>query len=190
MRRRQNGFTLIELLVVIAIIGILAAIVYSAVNSARAKARDARRLHDLRQFQTALALYYDKFNVYPCGDNNWTSGSKYMGVDSSWSPPFLDGGPDNDTCLDDTGLTDQGFITDLIAYNDPLNVKPYQYWYFVDSTRQNYVLTAALEASSMTNDNGFCTNRYEIIYSSDTSWFWANPSGAPYEGKGICAQIE
>lgn len=63
--KKQKGFTLIELLVVIAIIGLLASIVLLALNSARAKSRDAKRLADVRQLITALELYYNDFQGYP-----------------------------------------------------------------------------------------------------------------------------
>jgi len=73
MRRKitQQGFTLIELLVVIAVIGILAAVIMASLNDARAKARDAKRLADLKQVQTALELYRNDNNGYPIG--NWNS---------------------------------------------------------------------------------------------------------------------
>ncbi len=59
MNRNKKGFTLIELLVVIAIIGILATIVLVSLNSARQKARDTRRIGDMRQIALALEMYYD-----------------------------------------------------------------------------------------------------------------------------------
>lgn len=61
----KKGFTLIELLVVISIIGLLSSIVLTSVNSARAKARDARRIADFKQIQTALELFYDSQGRYP-----------------------------------------------------------------------------------------------------------------------------
>lgn len=61
----KKGFTLIELLVVIAIIGLLSTLAVVALGSARVKARDSRRLSDLKQVQTALELYYTDQNVYP-----------------------------------------------------------------------------------------------------------------------------
>jgi len=63
---KSKGFTLIELLVVIAIIGILSSVVLASLNSARLKARDARRISDIKQIQTALELYADSNgSLYP-----------------------------------------------------------------------------------------------------------------------------
>jgi prepilin-type N-terminal cleavage/methylation domain-containing protein len=64
-KTNKTGFTLIELLVVIAIIGLLASIVLLALNSARAKSRDATRLADARELATAMELYYNDNNLYP-----------------------------------------------------------------------------------------------------------------------------
>jgi len=64
-KRGQKGFTLIELLVVIAIIGILATIVLVSLNTARSKARDVRRISDLRQLALALEMSYDDNSTYP-----------------------------------------------------------------------------------------------------------------------------
>lgn len=64
-RAHERGFTLIELLVVIAIIGLLSSIVLSSLNTARIKGRDARRLSDMKQLQTALELYYSDNIAYP-----------------------------------------------------------------------------------------------------------------------------
>ena len=64
IQKKQKGFTLIELLVVIAIIGLLASIVLLALNSARAKSRDAKRIADVREMMTGLELYYNNFGGY------------------------------------------------------------------------------------------------------------------------------
>lgn len=61
----KKGFTLIELLVVIAIIGLLSTLSVVALGSARVKARDSKRLSDLKQVQTALELYYTDKDAYP-----------------------------------------------------------------------------------------------------------------------------
>jgi len=65
MFKNKKAFTLIELLVVIAIIGILTTIAVVALNNARAKARDAKRVADVKQIQTALELYFNDMNRYP-----------------------------------------------------------------------------------------------------------------------------
>ena len=67
MKKTKKGFTLVELLVVIAIIGILAAIGITALSTARLKARDAKRVADLKQIQGALELYFNDKGSYPPG---------------------------------------------------------------------------------------------------------------------------
>jgi prepilin-type N-terminal cleavage/methylation domain-containing protein len=59
------GFSLLELLFVIAIIGILAAVVYGALGSSRAKARDAQRLEDLKNIQLSLEAYFQDKGSFP-----------------------------------------------------------------------------------------------------------------------------
>src|ERR1041384_596604 len=65
VQRARKGFTLIELLVVIAIIGILSTLAVVALNSARQRSRDAKRVSDIRQVQTAVELGYAEVGNYP-----------------------------------------------------------------------------------------------------------------------------
>ena len=83
--RYNKGFTLIELLLVIAIIGLLSSIVLVSLQGARASARDAIRLSDMRQIQLALELYYDSYGRYPLNTDNDCSG---------WDAGY-NGGPDS-----------------------------------------------------------------------------------------------
>jgi len=61
----KKAFTLIELLVVIAIIGILSTLAIVAYQSAQARARDARRLSDVKEITTALSMYLNEASIYP-----------------------------------------------------------------------------------------------------------------------------
>ena len=55
--KNRKGFTLLELIVVIAIISILAVIALPSFTSALKKARDSRRVADLRTVQSKVASY-------------------------------------------------------------------------------------------------------------------------------------
>ncbi len=61
----DKGFTLIELLVVIAIIGLLSTLAIVALNIARGKSRDTKRVADMKQVQKALELFYADNLSYP-----------------------------------------------------------------------------------------------------------------------------
>ncbi|HYC79676.1 MAG TPA: prepilin-type N-terminal cleavage/methylation domain-containing protein [Candidatus Binatia bacterium] len=102
--KKEKGFTLIELLVVVAILGVLASVVMVSANSARVNARDVRRSADLNQIIKGLALYFDKYNKYPC----------HSFPNTSNQPDFL------------KPLVDEKFIGDP---NDPINTGGYVYVY-------------------------------------------------------------
>jgi prepilin-type N-terminal cleavage/methylation domain-containing protein len=78
---KSRGFTLIELLVVIAVIGILASVILVSLNSARGKARNAIRIANLHEIQTALESYYSDNGSYPANPNTdpgfWRSECPY-----------------------------------------------------------------------------------------------------------------
>jgi len=83
---KNLGFTLIELLVVISIIGFLATASLVAFNSARMKARDARRLAEIKSLQKALQLYYNENSSYPISSwlysysPNWLNNSNSLAL--------------------------------------------------------------------------------------------------------------
>lgn len=82
---KEHGFTLIELLVVISIIGLLFSVVAASLSSARIKARDARRIEDLRQIRIALDLFFDSNGYYPQSNCGWDcTGFRYSYNTASW----------------------------------------------------------------------------------------------------------
>ena len=80
--KTKKAFTLIELLVVIAIIGILSTLAVVSLQNARKSARDAKRIADVKQMQTALELYFNDWQTYPAsvtaGESIGTNSVVYM----------------------------------------------------------------------------------------------------------------
>lgn len=70
-KSNKKGFTLIEILVVIAIIGVLASIVMSSVNSARAKAQDASIKANLNSLRIQAAVYRSDNGDYGMSTDNY-----------------------------------------------------------------------------------------------------------------------
>lgn len=104
-RQSRFGFTLIELLVVIAIIAILSAILFPVFAQARAKARQATDLSNLKQLGLAYLMYsqdYDECIVpYAVRSNSASTLNNRYWFGASWAadtPPFNAPPYSNDPC--------------------------------------------------------------------------------------------
>ena len=149
--RKQKGFTLIELLVVIAIIGLLSTLAVVALNNARQKSRDAKRVSDIKQMQTALELYYNDQNEYP---KNIAAGVLGQGVYE---------------CLGTGGFAAAGGCTGTIYMGQvPTNPQPFSdgncvdsataaYSYDAPSDGTTYRITYCLGADTGGVDEGYST---------------------------------
>ncbi|MFW0838080.1 MAG: type II secretion system protein [Candidatus Komeilibacteria bacterium] len=138
--KNNKGFTLIELLVVIAIIGLLSTLAVVSLNSARSKARDARRTSDIRQLQTALEMYFNDKGAYPATPSN----STYLGEDTT--------GTDDPRVLTSAGFEETGTAGETVFMNQvPSDPQPdtYHYDYAATGTgNTGYTISFTLE-----NDN-------------------------------------
>lgn len=125
----KKGFTLIELLVVIAIIALLSTLAVVALGSAREKARDAKRLSDVKQIQTALELYYTDQSDYPTGTALVLGGA-------------------NAGCLGGGGFAASGCTGTLYMGQVPANPAPNGADYSYTKGTGTYSITFSLEGTS------------------------------------------
>jgi len=125
-----SAFTLVELLVVIAIIGILSTLSVVALNSARSKARDARRLSDVKQIGMALEMYLDTKGVYP------------------ETPVLSDNGVITGLCISDLGISST-CGADVYLQKIPAGPKKNEnYTYFSLHNQSDYRVNFELENNS------------------------------------------
>ena len=155
-KSHYSAFTLVELLVVIAIIGILSTLSTVALNSARSKARDSRRLSDIHNISLALQMYYSDFGAYPVF-------------------PTANAGIIGGLCLSDLGISSTCGTTLYLQKipDDPKNNKHYLYSTVVNP--QHYELIYEEETNSddcppywvrvpgntLYNTRTFCVMKYE-----------------------------
>ncbi len=139
MKRRQ-GFTLIELLVVVAIMGLLAALAVVALNNARQRARDARRVADVKQIQTALELYYLDNNEYPNADatssdidGKCISGNGAIADPCGGTPTYMAVIPTNPSPKDDGDCGNTSYTYTAVPTGDGDNNISYYIEYCVGS---------------------------------------------------------
>lgn len=133
----KKGFTLIELLVVIAIIGLLSTLAVVSLNNARQKARDAKRISDVKQVQTALELFYNDQNGYPTQDGVNLGETGYECLDSvtgfDASADCSSGGgtiymaqvPENPTPTDSGGAYLYNSETQVLSTNGEYSIEYY-----------------------------------------------------------------
>jgi prepilin-type N-terminal cleavage/methylation domain-containing protein len=147
--KSQKGFTLIELLVVITIIGILSSVVLVSFQSVNKKARDAKRISELKQFSTVLELFYSIHGHYPrdgasgtyagCwkAKSNWIpDGSGSVDASYNWSNEYISKQPQDptDICCWPWGNGSCGSAG-----------QPGTYEYWASSNGKTYLLAARLE---------------------------------------------
>jgi len=101
----QGGFTLIELLVVIAIIGILSAIVYASLSSAKLKSKDSAVKTQMSSMRVQAEIYYD------------LNGNKYTGLCTATSALRGFGGVAPGLLLDTKNAT--GIPSSITTIADP-----------------------------------------------------------------------
>lgn len=176
MKILHAGFTLIELLVVISIISLLSSIVLTSVNSARVKARDARRLADVRQLSTALQLYFDDNNAFPstagCRDGwcclgHGDSGTCWQGayhgstaLDNALSPRYIPQIPDDP--LNNTSKFGDAYMYN-INYSTSIGVVPAVLHWGIEKANPVSQDCASGDIGNWGGGNGIGSNYYCIL---------------------------
>ena len=134
-----TGFTIIELLVVLSIIGLLAGLAITQLSAAQQKARDVRRMSDVREIKKALTLYQVDNISFPVvtATSTMITGDDYLSSE----------------------LKNAGAITQVPI--DPRHPVTF-YTYQSNSTGTDYDITFCLETDTIPNYSQGCVNTNTI----------------------------
>ncbi|HLD21989.1 MAG TPA: prepilin-type N-terminal cleavage/methylation domain-containing protein [Patescibacteria group bacterium] len=160
----KKGFTLIELLIVIAIIGLLATLAILSLTAAQKKARDAKRVSDVKTMQMAMEMYYNDNSHYPnIGDGT------------------VGGNPDGVTV--DNINTWTLLQTEMKPYTNSLPVAPNHdnaevYTYYANCTASTINTTQYYLSTTLENDNGVLDSDVDGPSLSVPSWMKLTSAGS------------
>lgn len=106
--KQSSGYTMIEILIVVSIIGFVVAAALYAINASRVRARDTRRLADMKQVQLALNVYYDQNGNFPSPDigdgcGGWDAGNQTFQLLTNRLAGVMNNPPNDMTATDCNG---------------------------------------------------------------------------------------
>lgn len=131
----------------IAIIGILATVVIASLNSARGKARDAKRIADMKTYQTAIMMYIADGNVLPQ--------NTAFSITSTYTGPLH------------TGLVGGGYLSSL----------PYEQFHSEGGAGNLYYLCTRVSEGSVCFEDNIAETWAIRFRLEDTSYMCINSQG-------------
>jgi prepilin-type N-terminal cleavage/methylation domain-containing protein len=149
-----RAFTVIELLVVIAIIGVLASIILVTLSGVRVKARDVKRLAELRSMRMAIELYISQTGKVPgssqqcfrsSSSTEWSTLATALGVQSLPVDPL-------------NGTGDYKYVFFRSNYGPGgCNVAPECGWLMAKRENDNYLMIISFFKGGYTMDTVACS---------------------------------